>query len=485
MNIACFQFATGSLHFVASIETLLLDQSNKNKTYYRFWAHQTSYPNRMAMNFNGVTGKYPKKFNHIFSFLNFEISKNLEEPNLKAKKHTIEIENNLVKVKKLSDLKNVLSSEKDLLSAIINELTTTISGYPENLEPHIPQIRRIIHSYIHVFYSVIDEIKKLNLDKIIIFNGRFLHEKAVESACRATKTEAVFYETLRNRIVISEKNFHNREQLAINMFKLWNSFENPTYKEIIGKQYFEKMRSKNNAFFISNPENLGEILEKDRKYVVFYTSSDDEIAGLWDENSRPLGEQVDAINQLIEYFKKVTNYKLIIRIHPNLVNKSKTEQFRWSKFDQSENIQIITADKKIDSYELMMKSSGVMSYGSTIGLEAAYNRIPSAVLCHSFYDLLGPVDLVLSIKDLTEWIEKLHKLSDEELKKRQTSALIRGFYMSEAGKHFTNAKIYEVGEGSWRCNTYLGFKIEPSKLVRIYYRIIHHLKLRRRKVKRY
>jgi hypothetical protein len=86
MNIACFQFATGSLHFVASIETLLLDQSNKNKTYYRFWAHQTSYPNRMAMNFNGVTGKYPKKFNHIFSFLNFEISKNLEEPNLKAKK---------------------------------------------------------------------------------------------------------------------------------------------------------------------------------------------------------------------------------------------------------------------------------------------------------------------------------------------------------------------------------------------------------------
>jgi hydroxymethylpyrimidine pyrophosphatase-like HAD family hydrolase len=482
MNIACFQFATGSLHFIASIETLLLDQSNRNKIYYRFWAHQTSYPNRMAMNFNGITGRYPKKFNHIFSSLNFEISKNLEQPNVKAKKHTSELQNKLVKVKNLSDLKNVLSLEKDLMSAIINELTTTISGYPENLEPHIPQIHRIIHSYIHVFYSVIDEIRKLNLDKVIIFNGRFLHEKAVESACRATKTEAIFYETLRNRIVISGKNFHNREQIAINMFELWNSFENSAYKEEIGEQYFERMRSKNNIFFISNPENLGEILENDREYVVFYTSSDDEIAGLWDENSRPLGEQVDAINKLIEYFKQVTRYKLIIRIHPNLINKSKTEQLRWSKFEQSENIQIIAADKKIDSYELMMKSSGVMSYGSTIGLEAAYNKIPSAVLCHSFYDLLGPVDLVLSIDDLTEWIEKLDELSDVELNRRKTSALIRGFYMSKAGIHFTNAQIYEVGEGSWRCKNYLGFKIEPSKFLNIYYRIIYHLKLRRRKV---
>jgi phosphatidylserine decarboxylase len=483
MNIACFQFATGSLHLVASIETLLLDKSNENNIYYRFWAHQTSYPNRMAMNFTGLTGNPPKKFDQIFSSINCEISNNLDRPNEIANKHTIELLNKLKNVKNLSDLKNQFSSEKDLLSAMINELTTTINGYPDKLEPHIPQIKRIIQSYIHVYYAVIDEIRKLNLDKVIIFNGRFLHEKAVESACRATKTKSIFFETLRNRIVISGKNFHNREELAKNMINLWNASENTKYKENVGKQYFEKMKSKSNSFFISTPENLETLLGNHKKYVVFYTSSDDEVAGLWEDNSRPFGEQVDAINKLIKYFKEENNYKLFIRIHPNLKNKSKKEQTRWSRFEQSDNIQIIKSDQKIDSYELMMKSSGVISYGSTLGLEAAYSKIPSAVLCHCFYDLLGPVNLIFSMKDLADWIAGLGKLSDVEIEKKKRSALIRGFYMSEAGIHFSNAEIHEIGEGSWICSTYFGFKIEPNRFLKVYYQLNHHIKLRKRKIK--
>ena len=147
MNIACFQFATGSLHLVASIETLLLDKSNENNIYYRFWAHQTSYPNRMAMNFAGLTGNPPKKFDQIFSSINCEVSNNLDKPNEIANKQTIELLNKLKNVKNLSDLKNQFSSEKDLLSAMINELTTTINGYPDKLEPHIPQIKRIIPNF--------------------------------------------------------------------------------------------------------------------------------------------------------------------------------------------------------------------------------------------------------------------------------------------------------------------------------------------------
>jgi hypothetical protein len=179
------------------------------------------------------------------------------------------------------------------------------------------------------------------------------------------------------------------------------------------------MRSKNNSFFISTPENLETFLGNHKKYIVFYTSSDDEVAGLWQKNARPFGEQVDAINKLIEYFKEQNKYKLIIRIHPNLKNKSKIEQSRWSGFEQSENVQIIKSDQKIDSYELMMKSSGVISYGSTIGLEAAYSKIPSAVLCHCFYDLIGPVDLIFSTQDLTNWIAGLDKLSEVELEKKR------------------------------------------------------------------
>lgn len=266
------------------------------------------------------------------------------------------------------------------------------------------------------------------------------------------------------------------------MINLWNSFEDIKYKEDVGKQYFEKMRSRNNSFFISMPENLETFLGESKKYLVFYTSSDDEVAGLWDKNSRPFGEQIDAIKKLIDYFNDQDNYKLIIRIHPNLKNKSEIEQSRWSGLEHSRNVQIIKSDQKIDSYELMMKSTGVISYGSTIGLEAAYSKIPSAVLCHCFYDLIGPVKVIFSIKELTEWITGLGNLTEVEMEKNKTSALIRGFYMSKAGLHFSNAQIYETGEGSWLCSTYFGFKIEPNRFSKIYYQLNHYLKLRRRKI---
>jgi hypothetical protein len=243
------------------------------------------------------------------------------------------------------------------------------------------------------------------------------------------------------------------------------------------------MRSRNNSFFISVPENLETFLGEHKKYLVFYTSSDDEVAGLWEKNSRPFGEQIDAVKKLIEYFSDQDNYKLIIRIHPNLKNKSEIEQSRWSGLEQSRNVQIIKSDQKIDSYELMMKSAGVISYGSTIGLEAAYSKIPSAVLCHCFYDLIGPVKLIFSMKELTEWITGLGNLTEVEMEKKKTLALIRGFYMSQAGLHFTNAQIRETGEGSWLCSTYFGFKIEPIRFLKIYYQLNHYLKLRRRKIK--
>jgi hypothetical protein len=266
------------------------------------------------------------------------------------------------------------------------------------------------------------------------------------------------------------------------MLLVWNSNSNLSEKTNIGTEYFKNMKSKKNSFYISEPENKELSFKYNLKSLVFYTSSDDEVAGLWKDSARPFGEQIEAINNLIEYFNKRKTHNLIIRLHPNLNNKSKKEQKRWVNLPSSDYVKIILPGAKIDSYELMSESIGVISYGSTIGLEAAYYGKPSAVLAQCYYDLLGCVTQISNFLELSKWVDRINHINQIELDDRRSAALIRGYYMSRAGIHFSNANLLQIGEGSWQCISFLGYRIEPNKFQNRYYRLMHKIQLRKRRI---
>jgi hypothetical protein len=150
-------------------------------------------------------------------------------------------------------------------------------------------------------------------------------------------------------------------------------------------------------------------------YVAFFSSSLDEFAELgpqWKEGEWE--SQWDAFAQTIPLFNRI-GYKVILRVHPNLRNKHKSE--RASANGVLKNfrlefpyLEIVNAASKIDSYKLIESASAVIVWNSTIGLESSLMGIPTACLASCEYDL---------VVDVERWLRKsdvdVHKLLDKSV----------------------------------------------------------------------
>ncbi len=127
--------------------------------------------------------------------------------------------------------------------------------------------------------------------------------------------------------------------------------------------------------------------------IGIFNSSEDEFAALGGEYDNTLYKnQSEAIARICEALCDDSNIVLWLRIHPNLhkVNWSFAQQFSKleSKFS---NFHVIPATSPISSYSLLDASSIVLSFGSTMGVEAAYWGKPSVLVGRCVYEKLGSV----------------------------------------------------------------------------------------------
>ena len=90
---------------------------------------------------------------------------------------------------------------------------------------------------------------------------------------------------------------------------------------------------------------------------------------------------VQIINTIQQSTKKV---RLYIRIHPNTFNTS--PEFVHKIFSlQNDNVEVIPPNSPISSYKLLLESPKIISFGSTLGIEATFWGKPSINLGKSLY----------------------------------------------------------------------------------------------------
>jgi hypothetical protein len=201
-------------------------------------------------------------------------------------------------------------------------------------------------------------------------------------------------------------------------------------------------------------------------YFVFFSSSDDEAVGFWEEWNEPLGDQIGCIRKLQDIFDRQGKYRLIVRLHPNLANKSRAVIAEWDKLFNSKSTLIVRAEQEISSYEVLDGAIGVISFGSTIGLEAVFAGKPSVVLADCGYDELGVVDKPLTWIELERWIEEIENIESAILSNRKQMSCVRGFYLATGGNAFVSTDLKEIGWGAWIATGFMGRKFnEPKGLI--------------------
>ena len=456
-SVACFQFTSNSIQLAASFEVLTSWNKENNLDVTYFWlGSNTSYPSRMARGMDTIMPwkRMPKVIRKSLKAIPFHAleTRNVLPQSRNTKRAVTAFLTQLERVRSIQEFQSLTWEGINPGGALANSFVYETERQTFSISEDKTLITLLLRSYLEVYFGTQIIIDANELASVLIYNGRFLHERAVWDACRSRNIDVFIFETTRNRYHLRKnEGFHDRILNQNYMKKLWIEKSRSLSKnelEILGSKYFFDLESKKNRFFnySAEPSNLELVSD----YFVYFSNSDDEAVGFWESWNEPFLSQIDLIRNLQEYFEKQESSHLYVRLHPNLANKSKTEQAKWDCLQGGKFSTIIGPSTPASSYRLLRGSKGVISYGSTIGIEAAFHQVPSAVLADCWYDELGVADKLTDMESLYHWIENIAGIFNESvLMERKQNSLSRGLWLELSGSFFPNTSMKELDWGSW------------------------------------
>ena len=159
------------------------------------------------------------------------------------------------------------------------------------------------------------------------------------------------------------------------------------------------------------------------KIISLFTSHNWEYGMLALESYIAFNSQIEAIKHICLSLKD-TNHYIIVRFHPSmghsvLLNKEFFDDFfQQLYYDLPQNVRVVMPNEKLTSYSLLWNSDAVITFGSTVGLEANFKGSSHITHAKNLYNTVSkPVkDVNNYIKIVEEAIHKTENFMIDDLK---------------------------------------------------------------------
>jgi hypothetical protein len=261
------------------------------------------------------------------------------------------------------------------------------------------QITKELNSAIHLIETLKFNFLKNKPDLVYIFNGRITTEQPIVLLCKSLKINFKVFEVAYtpNRYLLRDNSTsHSIESFTLEMEDLWSKYGNRNLS--IAHDYFinrrENIKQLKIESFTSNQkrESLPSNFDFKKKNIAIFNSTIDEYAAIegWDSLIyQP--DETQGIKELLESFKDNKDYFFYVRVHPHMSEVSRsTSQLNDIFLIQNNysNVHVIWPEEKIDSYKLLDSCDIVVTFSSTMGVEAAYWGKPTILLGRALYENL-------------------------------------------------------------------------------------------------
>lgn len=284
---------------------------------------------------------------------------------------------------------------------------------------YLQEILRTLTASVHVYETLKREFKKFNPDRVYIFNGRIANHLPAVLLCKRMGIEYYTYEvapTFNRYVLRKNATVHNISVLHEEIENLWSA--GVTDREKIAKSWFEQKRAgikNDNLISFTKHQEKGRLpkgFDPGKKNIAIFNGTIDEYAAIEGfENPIYSPDETFGIRRIIETFEPDNRYMFYLRVHPNMkkISRSKNSQLRdidalASRFS---NLHVIWPAEIIDSYELLDVCDKIITFGSTIGVEAAYWGKPTILAGgHGIYKYLGCVYVPKTHKELVKLLDQ-------------------------------------------------------------------------------
>jgi hypothetical protein len=354
----------------------------------------------------------------------------------------------------LDELRSTWVENFDLGWASLSSLVSW-TGDPE---PNIKQakikkfLERAFVAGMAAYQGLRAELRAERYDLVYVFNGRSAITRAVVRACEAESVpfrthdrgcDFGHFELFENRLP------HDFQGTLEAIRTAWQGAVEPMRSQL-GEKFFQERRLGVKQSWISytgrqEPGRLPKGWDNTKSNIVVFVSSEDELVAIGEEWSNPIyRSQADGLKQILHALAGDGRYHFYIRMHPNQAgNKSAAVRELYSL--SAENVTVVPPDSPVCSYALLDRAEKVLSFGSTVGIEAAFWGRVSIVAGRSAFEGLGSTyepsthdEVVRLIVDTT-----LHSLP-------RAGALAYGYYEQTRGQRFQYFEGTDVWEGKFK-----------------------------------
>jgi hypothetical protein len=369
-------------------------------------------------------------------------------------------------INSVSKLESLFVDNFDVGFAVMCSVSTTLRESNPDFEIHKEVVKDFLISSIKVYYSAIEYINKIRPDLVYTFNGRFAHVKAVWRAAQRCSVNCVIHERGYNKFhyaLFENTTPHDKEYMLRCMIDAWDAADPEKRIEVADAFYKNRLGGKEQGWYSFITKQVQGLLPQnwkpEKRNIIIFHTSEDEFANVGPEWKNYLyTTQIEGITKIVTDMSNHSDIHFYLRVHPNLsgLNNSEVQAIGELSF---ENLTVIEAESTISSYDLLFNCEKVISFGSTVGIEATYWNKSSIQLGHAYYNDLSvtyrPLKHELAIQLIAEHLEP----------KPREGCLIYGYFFNSFGipfKHYVPRDLFN-GE-------YVGknIAVEPSQLAEFY-----------------
>ena len=352
-----------------------------------------------------------------------------------------------------ADLRGFRIDNFDIGWAVLSSVISLTRDPTPDLSRQADLISRLLNAALSVYRSVQRYLDHHGVDRMYVFNGRLAPCRAVLRACQSRNVTCLVhergcdlqhYELYRNTMPVDLA--YVESEIAAS----WDKAANDEKRDEIGSRFFiERAQGRVQSwysFVTSQREGLlPHNWDSAKTNVVIFNSSEDEFAAIGDEWQNPLySTQRDGLRRILESLGSWNeNFHVYLRMHPNL-REVDNEDTRGVLQLFAPFLTVIPPDSPVSTYALIEHADRVLSFGSTVGIEAVYWGTPSILAGLSFYRGLGGTYNPGSHDELMALLKS--DLSPRD----RTAALMFGYYYATFGIRYRYYRSTSVTRGMFQ-----------------------------------
>jgi len=356
----------------------------------------------------------------------------------------------------IAELKSFYIEEFDIGMAVASSIISLTRDPEPDLSALSDMVSRFVVAAVSAYRSIQNYLDKNHVDCVYVFNGRFAPVRAVLRACQSRGVTCYVHERghdIHHYTLDKNTTTHDLAYAQQQIRGQWERAAGDSKRnEIAEKYYLERSKGVVQSWHSFVGRQKEELLPASwnpaKKNLAIFNSSEDEYAATDAQWNNPLyANQLAGLQRIVASLEADhDDIQVFLRIHPNLIGVN--NKHTMALYDlRRDFFEIIPPDDPVSTYALIKHADKVLTFGSTVGIEAVFWGTPSIHAGRSFYQDLG------GTYNPSSHEEVIALLKADLTPKDRTAALVYGYYLNTYGIPFKHFQATGVAAGRFKGQT--------------------------------